>query len=55
MDIDKAPIDTFIANLEFDDAPRHVPDQGHGPLAKKLMFNSQETPDEQAVAFIAPL
>jgi hypothetical protein len=40
MDIDKAPIDTFIANLEADDAPRHVPDQGRGPLAKKLMLNS---------------
>jgi hypothetical protein len=43
MDIDQAPIDTFITDLEADDAPRHVPEQGRGPLAKKLMFNSQET------------
>jgi hypothetical protein len=34
MDIDKAPIDTFVADLEANDAPRHVPDQGRGPLAK---------------------
>jgi hypothetical protein len=54
MDIDQAPIDTFIADLEADDAPRHVSDQGHGPLAMKLMFSSQETPEEQAAAFIAP-
>jgi hypothetical protein len=54
MDIDQAPIDTFIAYLEADDAPRHVPDQGRGPLAKKLMFSSQETPEEQAAAFTAP-
>jgi hypothetical protein len=53
MDIDKAPIDTFIADLEADNAPRHVPDQGHGPLAKKLMFSSQEMPEEQAAAFTA--
>jgi hypothetical protein len=46
MDIDQAPIDTFIADLEADDAPRHVPDQGRGPLAKKPMFSSQETPEE---------
>jgi hypothetical protein len=54
MDIDQAPIDTFIADLEADDAHRHVPDQGHGPLAKKLMFSSHETPEEQAAAFTAP-
>jgi hypothetical protein len=54
MDTYQAPIDTFIADLEADDAPRHVPDQGRGPLAKKLMFSSQETPEEQAAAFIAP-
>jgi hypothetical protein len=54
MDIDQAPIDTFITDLEADDAPRHVPDQGRGPLAKKLMFSSQETPEEQAAAFTAP-
>jgi hypothetical protein len=54
MDIEKAPIDTFIADLEADDAPRHVPNQGRGPLAKKLMFSSQETPEEQAAAFTAP-
>jgi hypothetical protein len=47
MDIDQAPIDTFIADLEADNAPRHVSDQGRGPLAKKLMFSSQETPEEQ--------
>jgi hypothetical protein len=40
MDIDQAPIDTFIANLEANDAPRYVPDQGYGPLAKKMMFSS---------------
>jgi hypothetical protein len=51
MDIDQAPIDTFIADLEADDAHRHVPDQGCGPLAKKLMFSSQEMPKEQAAAF----
>jgi hypothetical protein len=55
MDIDQAPIDTFIADLEAVDAPRHVPDQGRGPLAKKLIFSSQETPEEQAAAFTAPL
>jgi hypothetical protein len=44
--IDKAPIDTFIADLEADDAPRDVPDQGRGRLAKKLKFSSQETPEE---------
>jgi hypothetical protein len=54
MDIDQAPIDTFIADLEADDAPRHVSDQGRGPLAKKLMFSSQETPEEQAAAFTTP-
>jgi hypothetical protein len=54
MDIDQAPIDTFIANVEADDAPRHVSDQGRGPLAKKLMFSSQETPEEQAAAFTMP-
>jgi hypothetical protein len=54
MDIDQAPIDTFIADLEADDAPRHVPDQGRGPLAKKLMFSSQETLEEQAAAITAP-
>jgi hypothetical protein len=54
MDIDQAPIDTFIADLEADNAPRHVPDQGRGPLAKKLMFSSQETLEEQATAFTAP-
>jgi hypothetical protein len=54
MDIDQAPIDTFMADLEADDAPRHVSDQGRGPLAKKLMFSSQETPEEQATAFTAP-
>jgi hypothetical protein len=53
MDIDQAPIDTFIADLEAD-APRHVSDQGRGPRAKKLMFSSQETPEEQAAAFTAP-
>jgi hypothetical protein len=41
MDIDQTPIDTFIADLEANDAPRHVPDQGRGPLAK-LMFSSQK-------------
>jgi hypothetical protein len=54
MDIDQAPIDTFITDLEADDAPRHVPDQGRGPLAKKLMFSSQEMPEEQAAAFTTP-
>jgi hypothetical protein len=54
MDIDQAPIDTFITDLEADDAPQHVPDQGRGPLAKKLMFSSQETPEEEAAAFTAP-
>jgi hypothetical protein len=54
MDVDQAPIDTFIADLEANDAPRHVPNQGRGPLAKKLMFSSQEMPEEQAAAFTAP-
>jgi hypothetical protein len=54
MDIDQAPIDTFITDLEADDAPRHVSDQGRGPLAKKLMFSSQEMPEEQATVFTAP-
>jgi hypothetical protein len=53
LDIDKAPIDTFITDLEADDSPRDVPDQGRGPLVKKL-FSSQETPEEQAAAFTAP-
>jgi hypothetical protein len=54
MNIYQAPINTFIADLEANDAPRYVPDQGCGPLAKKLMFSSQETPEEQATAFTAP-
>jgi hypothetical protein len=54
MVIYKAPIDTFIADLEADHAPQHVPDQGRGPLATKLMVISQETPEEQAAAFTAP-
>jgi hypothetical protein len=54
MDIDQAPIDSFITDLEAVDAPRHIPDQGRGPLAKKLMFNSQEMPEEQAAAFTVP-
>jgi hypothetical protein len=54
MDIDQAPMDTFITDLEADDAPRHVPNQGHGLLVKKLMFSSQEMPEEQAAAFTAP-
>jgi hypothetical protein len=55
MDTDQAPIDTFIADLEADDAPRHVPNQSRGPLAKKLMFSSQEMLEEQAAVFTVPL
>jgi hypothetical protein len=40
MDIYNAPIDTFIADLEAGNATRHVPNQGRGALAKKLMFRS---------------
>jgi hypothetical protein len=44
----RLPSILFIADLEADDAPRHVFDQGRGPLAKKLMFSSQEMPDEHS-------
>jgi hypothetical protein len=56
LDIDQAPIDSFLADLEADDAHCYVPDQGCGPLKKKkLMFSSQEMPKEEAFAFTTPL
>ncbi|KAK1609673.1 hypothetical protein QYE76_033346 [Lolium multiflorum] len=53
LDIDQAPIDTFIAELDADAVSPYKPPAGH--ILKKKLFLSQETPEqEDTTAFTAP-
>ncbi|KAK1613543.1 hypothetical protein QYE76_019060 [Lolium multiflorum] len=53
LDIDQAPIDTFIAEMEADAVSPYKPPAGH--ILKKKLFLSQETPEqEDTTAFTAP-
>ena len=53
MDIDRAPIDSFIDDLEADVPPSEAPARD---TLKKKLFPSQETPEQEdyATAFTAP-
>ncbi|KAK1696501.1 hypothetical protein QYE76_013198 [Lolium multiflorum] len=53
LDIDQAPIDTFITELDADAVSPYKPPVGH--ILKKKLFLSQETPEqEDTTAFTAP-